>query len=190
MPDRGSIWQSVSRPLARVDTPWEGAYDAAMKRAACVMCVSLMTLTAHAQQQAPAAPRPSQPPPPTQKSGNPTPGTPQPDPPIVADRIAVTGCLQLAPGTGPAPASAVTEPANNRFVLNDVKKDAKVSPDTGTSAAAAASAATFYRLEALESQLTPFLNTRVELSGGVKPPLNGSPVLLVEFVRKIARKCQ
>ena len=113
----------------------------------------------------------------------------QPDSRHAAARSA-DRCLQLAPGTGPAPASAVTEPANNRFVLNDVKKDAKVSPDTGTSAAAAASAATFYRLEALESQLTPFLNTRVELSGGVKPPLNGSPVLLVEFVRKIARKCQ
>ena len=190
VPDRGSIWQSVSSLFVMVDTPWEGAYDAAMKRAVCLVCVSLMTLTAQAQQPAPAAPRPSQPPPPAQKSGNPTPGTPQPDPPIVADRIAVTGCLQLAPGAGPAPASAATEPASNRFVLNDVKKDAKVSPDTGTSAAAAASSAASYRLEALESQLTPFLNTRVELSGGLKPPLNGSPVLLVEFVRKIAPKCQ
>ena len=161
-----------------------------MKRAACVVCVSLMTLTVQAQQPAPAAPRPSQPPPPTQKSGNPTPGTPQPDPPIVADRIAVSGCLQLVPGAGAAPASAATEPASNRFVLNDVKKDGKVSPETGTSAAAAAPAAASYRLEALESQLTPFLDTRVELSGGVKPPVNGSPVLLVEFVRKIAPKCQ
>lgn len=173
-----------------VDTPWEQAYDAAMKRAACLVCVGLMTLTAQAQQPAPAAPRPSQPPPPAQKSGNPTPGTPQPDPPNVADRIAVTGCLQLAPGAGAAPASAATEPANNRFVLTDVKKDAKVSPDTGTSATAAASSATSYRLEALESQLSPLLNTRVELSGGVKPPVNGTPVLLVEFVRKIAATCQ
>jgi hypothetical protein len=161
-----------------------------MKGFACVVWVSLMTLTAPAQQQAPATPPPSQPPPPAQKSGNPTPGTPQPDPPNVADRIAVTGCLQLVPGAGPAPASAATEPASNRFVLNDVKKDAKVSPEIGTSAAAAASSATSYRLEALESQLTPFLNTRVELSGGVKPPVNGSPVLLVEFVRKIAPRCQ
>ena len=160
-----------------------------MKHAACVVCVCLTTLTAQAQQQAPAAPRPSQPPPPAQKSGNPTPGTPQPDPPIVADRIAVTGCLQLAPGAGPAPASAATVPASDRFVLNGVKKDGKLPPDTGTSAAAAASAATSYRLEALESQLSPFLDTRVELSGGVKPPANGSPVLLVEFVRKIAPKC-
>ena len=160
-----------------------------MKGAVCVVCVSLMTLTAQAQQPAPGAPRPSQPPPPTQKSGNPTPGTPQPDPPNVADRIAVTGCLQLVRGAGPAPASAATVPASDRFVLNDVRKDGKVSPDTGTSAAAAASSATSYRLEALESQLTPFLNTRVELSGGVKPPVNGSPVLLVEFVRKIAPTC-
>jgi hypothetical protein len=161
-----------------------------MKCVLCLACFSLMAWTAQAQQPAPAAPRPSQPPPPAQKSGNPTPGTPQPDPPNVADRIAVTGCLQLVPGAGAAPASAGTEPASNRFVLNDVKKDAKVSPDTGTSAAAAASSATSYRLEALESQLTPFLNTRVELSGGVRPPVNGAPVLLVEFVRKIAAKCQ
>ena len=175
---------------ASVDSLRRGAYDAAMKRAACLVCVGLMTLTAQAQQPSPAAPRPNQPPPPAQKSGNPTPGTPQPEPPIVADRIAVTGCLQLVSGAGAAPPSAVTEPASNRFVLNDVKKDANVSPDTGTSAAAAASSATSYRLEALESQLTPFLNTRVELSGGVKPPVNGAPVLLVEFVRKIAAKCQ
>ena len=178
----------TTRNRRPVDTPVARAYDATMKRAACVVCVCLMTLTAQAQQQAPA-PRPTQPPPPAQKSGNPTPGTPQPDPPIVADRIAVTGCLQLAPGAGPAPASAATVPASDRFVLNGVKKDGKVPPDTGTSAAAAASSATSYRLEALESQLSPFIGARVELSGGVRPPANGSPVLLVEFVRKIAPKC-
>ena len=29
------------------------------------------------------------------KGGNPTPGTAQPDPPNVSDRITVSGCLQL-----------------------------------------------------------------------------------------------
>ena len=62
-------------------------------------------------------------------------------------------------------------------------------PDTGTSAAAAAAQASSYRLEALESQLSPFVNTRVELSGEVKGTPD-APVLLVEFVRKIAAKCQ
>jgi hypothetical protein len=140
-------------------------------------------------QQAPAAPQRPALPPPVQKTGNPTPGTEQPAPPDVADRIAVTGCLQLAPGTGPAPASASTAPALNRFVLNDVKRDALVPPNTGTSAAAATAAATAYRLEALESQLTPFVNTRVELSGELKGTAGTPPVLLVEFVRKIAPRC-
>ena len=63
-------------------------------------------------------------------------------------------------------------------------------PDTGTSAAAAAAAATTYRLEALESQLSPFVNARVEISGEVKASADAPPVLLVEFVRKLAAKCQ
>jgi hypothetical protein len=156
-----------------------------MSRAACLAClaVTAWSLGIQAQQQAPATPpspqRPAQPPPPAPKTGNPTPGTPQPDPPNVADRITVSGCLQLAPGAGPAPASAATTPASNRFVLKDAKKDG----------AAAASPATTYRLEALESHLSPLVNARVELSGEVKSPADTSPVLLVEFVRKTAAKC-
>src|SRR6188768_3211180 len=108
------------------------------KSAACVACLALTVLswTALAQQAAPAAPqRPALPPPPAAKTGNPTPGTPQPDPPVVADRITVSGCLKLAPGAGAAPASALTTPASNRFVLDDAKKDGRVPPDTGTSSA-------------------------------------------------------
>ena len=167
-----------------------------MKRAACVACLTLTALSFSVEarpQQTPAAPaapqRPALPPPPTAKTGNPTPGTPQPDPPNVADRITVSGCLQLAPGAGPAPAAAATAPASNRFVLNDARKDGRVPPNTGTSAAAAAASAGSYRLEALDSQLSPFVNTRVELSGEVKAPAEGTPVLLVEFVRKLAAKC-
>jgi hypothetical protein len=122
---------------------------------------------------APAAPqRPTLPPPPTSKTGNPTPGTPQPDPPNVADRITVSGCLQLAPGAGAAPPSAATAPANNRYILKEARKDGS------------------YRLEALESQLSPFAGARVELSGEVKTPAETPPVLLVEFIRKTAAKCQ
>ena len=164
-----------------------------LRSAAYVAVLALTVLTwtaAHAQQAtAPAAPqRPALPPPPAPKTGNPTPGTPQPDPPVVADRIAVTGCLQMAPGAGPAPASATTVPADNRFVLTGVKKDALLPPDSGTSSAATAAAASTYRLEALESQLSPFINARVELSGGIKGTAD-RPVVLVEFVRKIAAKC-
>lgn len=167
-----------------------------MKRAVCVACLTVTALSfaAQARQQTPAAPaapqRPAQPPPPTFKTGNPTPGTPQPDPPNVADRITVGGCLQLAAGAGPAPASAATTPASNRFILKDAKNDGRVPPNTGTSAAAAAPSATTYRLEALESQLSPFVDARVELSGEVKAPADTPPVLLVEFVRKTAARCQ
>jgi hypothetical protein len=188
--------RECARPRCRratgVDTPLAGAYDATMKRSACVACFILATLAsiAHAQQPAAVAPqRPAQPPPPAAKTGNPTPGTPQPEPPNIADRITVSGCLQLAPGAGAAPSSALTTPANNRFVVSEAKKDGRVPPDTGTSSAAAASSATTYRLEALESQLSAFLDTRVEVSGEVKATSETPPVLLVEFVRKLAPRC-
>ena len=75
------------------------------------LAVTVLAWTANAQQAAPATPqRPAQLPPPAPKTGNPTPGTPQPDPPVVSDRIAVTGCLEMAPGAGPAPATATTVP--------------------------------------------------------------------------------
>jgi len=165
------------------------------KLVACLACLTLTALsgTAHAQTQtpAPAAPqRPALPPPPASKTGNPTPGTPQPDPPVLADRITVSGCLTHAPGAGAAPASALTTPASNRFLLSGAKKDGVVPPETGTSSVAAAAAASTYRLEALESQLSPFVNARIEVSGEVKGSAESPPVLLVEFVRKVAAKCQ
>jgi hypothetical protein len=149
-----------------------------MTRAACATGSICVALCWTALAQSPAAPRPAQPapPPPAFKIGNPTPGTPQPQPPNVADRITVTGCLQMAPGAGAAPAAAATEPAHDRFVLNGAKRDG------GASAAS-------YRLEALESQLSPFIDTRVELSGETQAPVGGTPVLLVEAVRKLAARC-
>ena len=162
-----------------IDTFLGRAYDDRMQRLVGVACLTMTTLALAmpAQPQQTSAPtaapqRPAVPPPPTAKTGNPTPGTPQPDPPNVADRITVNGCLQLAPGVGAAPASAATTPASNRYILKDAKKD-------GT-----------YRLEALESQLSPFAGVSVELAGEVKTPAETPPVLLVEFVRKTAAKCQ
>src|SRR5436190_23359621 len=103
----------------------------------------MLSWTALAQQPPPAAPPRPALPPPVSRTGNPTPGTPQPDPPIVADRITVSGCLKLAAG---AAAASHTTPASNRFVLEDAKKDGRVPPDTGTSSAAAAASASTYRL--------------------------------------------
>lgn len=168
-----------------------------MTRVVCVACLTVTALSFAAPAlpwQTPAAPaapqRPALPPPPTAKTGNPTPGTPQPDPPNVADRVTVSGCLQLAPGAGAAPASAATTPASNRFILKDAKKDGPVPLNTGSSATATATSSATYRLEALESQLSPFTGARVELSGEVKAPADAPPLLLVEFVRKLAAKCQ
>lgn len=179
-----------------VDTPEGRAYDASMTRLVCVASLMVMALSWTAAGSAPqtsptptSPPRPSPPPPPTAKTGNPTPGTPQPDPPNVADRITVSGCLQLAPGAGAAPASAATAPASNRYVLKDARKDGLAPLNTGSSAVAAAASADTYRLDALESQLSPLAGARVELSGEVKTPAETPPVLLVEFVRKIAAKC-
>ena len=49
-----------------------------------------------------------------------------------------------------------------------------------------------YRLEGIDSQFSPFVNARVEVSGEVKPSgeKTGAPTLLVEFVQKTAATCQ
>jgi hypothetical protein len=48
-----------------------------------------------------------------------------------------------------------------------------------------------YRLEGIESQFSPFVNTKVEISGEVKPLSGGSapPMLLVEFVQRLEPRC-
>ena len=166
--------------------PAHEPYDAKVTRTALVICLALTTLagTAGAQSTPQGLPRPAT------RAGNPTPGTPQPDPPNVDDRIAVTGCVQLAPGAGAPPASAATVPVSNRYLLKNARKGAVVPPDTGTSIAAAVTSADTYRLEAIESQLSPFVNARVELSGEIKAAGEATPIILVEYVRKTAAKCQ
>lgn len=129
--------------------------------------------------------------------GNPTPGTAQPDPPNLSDRITVTGCLQ------PAPKSAASDetpdsntPSNTRFVLSSAKRVDRLPPGTGGSALAANSNSASYRLEGIDSQFSPFMNARVEVSGEVKPaadkavPGNGAPILLVEFIQKTGSTCR
>ena len=161
-----------------------------MTRTALAIGFALTTLAGTAWAQQPAAPRPGVLPRPTTRSGNPTPGTPQPDPPNVDDRVTVSGCVQLAPGAGAPPASAATEPASTRYLLKNAKRDGVVPPETGTSIAAAVAMASTYRLEAIESHLSPFVNTRVELSGEIKASGEATPILLVESLRKLAAKCQ
>jgi hypothetical protein len=103
--------------------------------------------------------------------GNPTPGTPQPEPPVVTDRITVTGCVELAKG---APTGKIdgNEIIDSRYVLTAVETPSKVQ----------------YKLAAVESQLSPFAGAKVEISGEPKAP--GGNVLRVEFVQRLAARCR
>ena len=125
--------------------------------------------------------------------GNPTPGTPQPDPPNLSDRITVTGCLQPAPtSAADSETSDPNTPSNARFVLSNAKRVDRLPPGTGGSPLAVNANGSSYRLEGIDSQFSPFVNARVEVSGEVKPSAEktGAPTLLVEFVQKTAATCQ
>ncbi|HET9830781.1 MAG TPA: hypothetical protein VFP91_03705 [Vicinamibacterales bacterium] len=102
--------------------------------------------------------------------GNPTPGTPQPDPPNVAERITATGCVQLVKDA-PKVADGNTV-MDTRYVLTNADSAAKIE----------------YKLSAIESQLSPFAGAKVEISGEPKTP--GSNILQVEFVQKLAARCR
>jgi hypothetical protein len=66
----------------------------------------------------------------------------------------------------------------------------RVPPGTGGSAAATTASSKTYRLEGIDSQFSPFVGAKVEISGEVKGPATGSPpTLLVGFVQRIAGKC-
>ena len=102
--------------------------------------------------------------------GNPTPGTSQPDPPNVAERVTATGCIQLAKDA-PKVADGNTV-MDTRYVLTTAESRAKVQ----------------YKLSAIESQLSPFAGAKVEISGEPKTP--DSNVLQVEFVQRLAARCR
>jgi hypothetical protein len=125
--------------------------------------------------------------------GNPTPGTPQPDPPKLADRITLTGCVELAggaPGAGSA-GSAGSNDGNTvldlKYRLTAAERVDRVPPDTGGSDAASAALSRTYRLAAIDSQLSPFVGTKVEISGEVLT--RPVPTVQVEFVQKLRDTC-
>jgi hypothetical protein len=130
------------------------------------------------------------------KGGNPTPGTPQPDPPNLSDRITVTGCLQPSKSSTNAEAPDPNTPSNARFVLSNAQRVDRLPPGTGGSELAAKTASRSYRLEGLDSQFSPFVNMKVEISGEVQLRAAGEatessvPTLLVEFIQKTAPTCQ
>jgi hypothetical protein len=122
--------------------------------------------------------------------GNPTPGTPQPDPPNLADRITVTGCLQPAPTIDATSTPDANTPVDTRYVLARAQRVNRLPPGTGGSEAAKKANSRTYRLEGLDSQFSPFVNAKVEISGEIKPGKSeAAPTLLVEFVQKIDARC-
>ena len=134
--------------------------------------------------------------PPGAKTGNPTPGFAQPEPPNLADRVTLTGCVQAIASRGgrATAAKAPNDPSDSRFVLTKSERMNVVPP--GTSAGASASASPTYRLRGIDSQLSPFVGHRVEISGEILPSTSktegaagSEPILQVEFVRKLASTC-
>jgi hypothetical protein len=127
-------------------------------------------------------------------TGNPTPGTPQPDPPNLADRITLTGCVRWAvpDGRGSIPVQELNTTSSSTFVLTNATRVMRVPPGTGTSDSARKSASSTYRLSALNSALVPFVGGRVELSGEIddRPPASGAtqiPILNVGFVQRLGK---
>ena len=108
-------------------------------------------------------------------TGNPTPGIEQPAPPNVAGRVTFTGCLQ--PVARAATTADPNAPSDSRFELTKA-----TSADTKTPSKT-------YRLEGIESQFSPFVGSKVEITGEIKTAGANPPTLLVEFVQRIASKC-
>ena len=127
-------------------------------------------------------------------TGNPTPGTPQPDPPNLADRITLTGCVRWAApdGRGSVPAQELNTFSTSTFLLTNAARVMRVPPGTGTSDSAKKSASQTYRLSALNSALVPFVGARVEISGEIddRPASGGpaqAPILNVGFVQRLGK---
>ena len=124
--------------------------------------------------------------------GDPTPGVEQPAPPNLSDRITVSGCLRASTGTN-AP-SDPNEPSDARFMLANAERVNRLPPGTGGSQLASRAAARAYRLGGIDSQFSPFVGAKVEISGEVKAPTSGvpsdAPTLIAEFVQKIDSVCK
>src|SRR5262245_43932366 len=80
--------------------------------------------------------------PPSLKTGNPTPGSAQPDPPDLTMRITLTGCVEVvARGRGAAETQDPNTPSASRFVLTMAERKSVVPVGTGTASAATGSSA-------------------------------------------------
>lgn len=133
-------------------------------------------------------------------TGNPTPGTAQPDPPNVANRVMFVGCLQPVARRADksAPADPYT-PTNSRFELTNAEPVERVPSGTGPTgprvdgSPAIGGSSKTYRLHGIDSIFSPFIGARVEITGEIEPPSaaekTAPPTLVVEFMQRIAAKC-
>jgi len=127
--------------------------------------------------------------------GNPTPGTAQPDPPNLSDRITLSGCLQRAPKGANAAVADANTPSDARFMLSSAARVDKVPDGTGGSEHAKKAGGGTYRLEGIDSIFSPFVGTKVEISGEVEAGAanqaagSTTPTLIAEFVRKLENHC-
>ena len=174
-----------------------------MKRARAAAAALFFACAAgvFAQERSPSSPPPTVPP--GLKTGNPTPGTPQPDPPNLANRITLVGCVQNADRAGlpgaesKGPSRDPNTPSDAQFVLTRTERKRNVPPGTGTGVADVLITANTFRLRAIDSQLSPFVGSRVEISGEVQPGAAPSstegraapPIVDVQFVQKLAASC-
>src|SRR5215510_15668233 len=124
-------------------------------------------------------------------TGNPTPGTEQPAPPNLADRITLTGCVEVAKAAPVVDGNTVTDA---KFQLTGAEPVNRNPPDTGGSALASSSPSHTYRLAVIESQLSPYVGAKVEISGEILQRSAASqaapPTIQVEFVQKLSASCR
>ena len=103
-----------------------------------------------------------------------------------ADTITVEGCIQRGTSGATAGTTGTTGSAPSAFMLTSAMKPAG-SKETATVASS-------YRLDAIDSKLTPHVGHKVEISGTVEQPnaanrATAAPTLKVDNVKMIAATC-
>jgi hypothetical protein len=126
------------------------------------------------------------------RTDNPTPGTAQPAPPNLADRITLVGCVERT--SEAAGRAEPGTPSESRYVLTSAVRRRAVPVGTGGSKLTLRRTRPTYRLSAIESQLSPFAGEKVEISGEVRPQPaaagEDAPLLVVEFVQRLGEACR
>ena len=79
-------------------------------------------------------------------------------------------------------------------MLANAERVDRVPGVTGGSTAASGVSSLSYRLTGIESQFSPFVGTKVEISGEIKAAASSgaqvAPTLIVEFIQKLAPTCK